>query len=241
MKLGKKAVVYDNRDFKFARYLTQRVPPQFGHEQNIGAWGMLANDRVGCCVFSGAAHEHMVWGTEGFAPTPFSDASVLSDYSAVTGYDPADPSTDQGTLVRDAMKYRRATGLLDAAGQRHQIAAYVALEPGNLDELRQALYLFGVVGVGIEFPGSAMDQFDAGQPWAVTPGSRVEGGHYVPLVAYRGNFVCVTWGKLQEVTESFLARYCDEAWAMLSPEMLLDGKSPEGFDVEALRSDLNAL
>ena len=47
---------------------------------------------------------------------PFSDFSVLSDYSAVTGFDPADPATDQGTDVQDAATYRRVTGLLDANG-----------------------------------------------------------------------------------------------------------------------------
>ena len=197
----------------------------------------------GDCVFAGAAHEHQIFGTEGFAPADFSDESVLRSYGEVTGYDPADPSSDQGTDVRDAMKYRRATGLLDAAGNRHTIAAYLSLEPGNLDHVLDAAWIFGAVGIGIEFPQSAMDQFNAGQPWSVVPGARVEGGHYVPIVAKRGeNLVCVTWGKLQEITPRFYSKYCDEAWVMLCPEILDgSGHSPEGFDLLQLQSDLNAL
>ncbi len=246
MKLGKKPATHDPRDLKLMQYVVRHAlptrPEEFGHERNIGVWSMFANDQVGDCVFAGAAHEHMVWTTEGFNPTPFSEESVLSDYSAVTGYVPGDPSTDQGTLVRDAMKYRRSTGLLDAAGARHTIAAYLAVAPANAEQMLNAMWLFGAIGVGIEFPDTAMDQFDRGQPWTVTPGAKVEGGHYVPLVAYRGGmFVCVTWGKLQLIAPSFLARYCDEAWAMLSTEVLRDGKSPEGFDLATLQSDLTRL
>jgi hypothetical protein len=43
------------------------------------------------------------------------------------------------------------------------------------------------------------------------------------------------------MTVQFYAKYCDEAWAILSPEMLDAGKSPEGFDLIQLQSDLNAL
>jgi hypothetical protein len=243
-KTGKRPASYDRRDLTLARYLAlPSRPDEFGHERSIGVFPMFANDVVGDCVFAGAAHEHQVWGTEGFSPADFSDASVLKSYSEVTGYVPGDESTDQGTDVRDAMKYRRATGLLDAAGNRHKLAAFLSLEPGNVDHLLDAAWLFGAVGVGIEFPNSAMDQFNAGQPWSVVPGASIEGGHYVPIVGYRrGMFVAVTWGKLQLITPRFFSRYCDEAWCMLCPEILDgSGHSPEGFDLLALQQDLNAL
>jgi hypothetical protein len=143
--------------------------------------------------------------------------------------------------VRDALNYRRKTGLIDAAGNRHKIGAFLALEPGNVDHLLEALYLFGIVGIGIQFPDSAMDQFNAGKPWSVVAGARIEGGHYVPLVAKRSNLECVTWGRIQPMTSQFYAKYCDEAWAILSPEMLKGGKSPEGFDLAQLQTDLNAV
>jgi hypothetical protein len=63
----------------------------------------------------------------------------------------------------------------------------------------------------------------------------------VPLVAKRANFECVTWGRTQPMTAQFYTKYCDEAWAILSLEMLKTGKSPEGFDLAQLQTDLNAL
>jgi hypothetical protein len=263
-KLGKKPATYDSRDFLFAQYRTSEPlpshPKHFGHEKLVAAkaWQMLGNGPdntvapgfvgAGDCVFAGGDHETMLWTLEGGPAATFTGANAIGDYSAVTGYDPnapLDPNgenpTDQGTNVRDALKYRQKTGLLDAKGTRHTIGAYVALELGNMDELLEALYLFGVVGIGFAFPASAMDQFQHGKSWSVVPGSRVEGGHYVPLVAYRQTLECVTWGRIQKMTIEFYKKYCDEAWAILSPEMLNSGTSPEGFNLAQLQKDLQAL
>lgn len=248
MKLGKKPFVPDPRDLKFSKYRMRLVEPElppvpegpFGHEELVPAWGMLANDSVGCCVFAGAAHETMLWTREGQQPADFTDATVLADYSAVTGYDPSDPSTDAGTDVREALKYRRNVGILDAQGNRHKIGAFVGLDVGNVDHVLEALYLFGAVALGIQIPDTAMEEFKNGRPWDL-PGGSIEGGHYVPLVARRENLVVVTWAKLQQMTAAFYAQFSDEAWGILSEEMLVGGRSPEGFDLEALKADLVAV
>jgi hypothetical protein len=241
-KLGKRPARYDRRDLLMSRYLDMAklppIPDQFGHEALISSWPMLGNDSVGDCVWAGAAHETQLWTAAGDPATAqFNDACVLSDYSVVTGYNTAEPSSDQGTDMHDAAKYRRQTGILDASGKRHKIGAYLWLEPGNVDHIMASVYLFGVVGLGIEFPDSAMDQFDNGQPWSPVGGSRVQGGHYVPIVAQRKDPVCVTWGQLQPLTKQFISKYCDEAVAMISADYLIAGKSPEGFDVAQLVTD----
>lgn len=248
LKLGKRPATYDRRDLLFAAYrapgaLLPPRPRTFGHEAVVPAkrWGMLGNDRVGDCVFAGAAHETMLWTGETGRATAFTDVGVVSDYSAVTGYTPADPSSDQGTDVRAALTYRRKTGVLDAHGTRHKIGAFVALEPGNRTALLDALYLFGAVGIGIQFPSSAMDQFNAGKLWSVVHGAHLDGGHYIPLVARRTHLECVTWGQIQGMTDAFYAKYCDEAWAIVSPDMLVAGKTLEGFDLAQLTADLTAL
>lgn len=246
-KLGKQRATYDKRDLQFAAYrgvgTLPPAPRTFGHETTIApkGWGMLGNDSVGDCVFAGAAHETMLWTAERGTPAQFDEAHVISDYSAVTGYNPNDPSSDQGTDVRAALSYRRKTGILDARGSRHKIGAFLALEPGNHVHLYEALYLFGAVGIGIEVPTSAMDQFDGGKVWSVVHGANIEGGHYIPLVARRTHLECVTWGQVQGMTDAFYAKYCDEAWAILSTEMLVGGKTLEGFDLAQLHADLKAV
>lgn len=242
LSLGKRKPTHDNRDLLFENYVTgtlPTIPAHFGHESLISDWGMLGNDELGCCVESGAAHETMLWNKEAGKDISFSKGSVLHDYAAITGFNPNTGVGDNGTNVRDALKYRAKTGILDASGVRHKIGAYIALEPGNLQHLYAAMYIFGAVGIGIEFPGSAMDQFNQGKPWSVVHGAQIEGGHYIPLIARRTRLVVVTWGKVQQMTTGFYTKYCDESWAILSTEFLTNGRSPEGFDLTALKADLN--
>jgi hypothetical protein len=247
LKLGLKPRREGSIKLKFSQYVLAAAlptpPATFGHETLIPAvgWGMLGNDQYGDCVWAGAGHETMLWNKEAGRSVIIMPDNALSDYSAVTGFDKSDPSTDQGTDMDDAAKYRRTTGIVDASGNRHKVGAYLDLEPGNLDELFQAAYLFGAVGIGIEVPSSAMDQFNAGQPWDVVAGSTIEGGHYVPFVAKRDNLEVVTWGRTQQMTVKFFEKYCDQAIVYLSEEMLVDGKSLEGFDLASLKADLAAV
>ena len=87
--------------------------------------------------------------------------------------------------------------------------AYLALAAGNADQLALAMYLFGVAGIGIKFPNTAMDQFNAGNVWDVTKNAKIEGGHYIPGVGRdaKGNIVIVTWGKIQLMTPRFYTKY----------------------------------
>jgi hypothetical protein len=243
--LGKKPFVRDPRDLKFKAFRRPRElparPKRFGNETVVTDWGVLGNNDCGDCVWAGAAHEHMLFCGVSGTKAEFKADDVIADYSAVTGYKVGDDATDNGTIVRDALKYRVDTGIKDANGTRHKIGAFVRLEPGNTDYLFEALWLFDVVGIGIEFPDSAFDQFDAGEPWRTVKGASIDGGHYIPLVARRNRLVCVTWGKLQEMTLAFYKKYCDEAWAFISEDDLKDGKSIEGFDLEQLKQHLDTI
>lgn len=245
MRLGKQPPVHDPRTLTLEQYATSTIaaPPASDTDnlKRFTDWHMLGNDTVGDCVWAGAAHETMMWNKERSLAVAFSSASVLSDYSAVTGFNPKKPNTDQGTDMGDAAAYRRKTGILDAAGLRHTVAGYLAITPGDLTELYIAVYLFGAVGIGIEFPSSAMDQFNAGKPWDVVSHATIEGGHYVPLVAKRTNLVCVTWARTQQMTTKFFGKYNDESVAYVSYEALANNKSPEGFNAAQLLADLQAL
>jgi hypothetical protein len=245
-KLGKTAARPGAVSMKLSAYLSKAqlpVPPaNFGHYDLISKFGMLGNDNYGDCVWAGAGHETMMWCKEADCTVAFNDKGALSDYSAVTGFNRNDPSTDQGTDMQVAASYRRKTGVIDAKGKRHKVVAYLAIAKGNLEQHMAAAYLFGAVGIGIKFPKSAMDQFNAGKPWDVVTGAKLDGGHYIPLVGRRnGNLLVVTWGKVQEMTPKFFAKYNDESIVYLTEEDLKDHLTPEGFNVKQLRADLAAL
>ena len=65
------------------------------------------------------------------------------------------------------------------------------------------------------------------------------GGHAVDVVRYgAAGLTIVTWGSLKEMTWSFWDRYCDEAYCILSRDFLDGDRAPNGFDLGALRADL---
>jgi hypothetical protein len=184
------------------------------------AWPMYGNDSWGDCVWAETGHaiNQLTFYATGVEVEP-TERDILTGYSAVTGFDPnAGPPgnnpTDQGTYIQDAMAYWRKTGI---AG--HKIVAYAALDVANLNEVRQAIALFGSISIGLNFPGSAMDQFNAGQPWDVVRGATVEGGHCVLAGAYDKDGVgVVTWGAETRMTWAFWKKYVDEAWVVLDAD-----------------------
>jgi hypothetical protein len=246
-KLGKLPARKDSVTFKLVSYLNMGQAPQAPTSVSAKkwypkAWDMLGNDQFGDCVWAGAAHETMLWNDEAKRIVTFTDNAVLSDYSAVTGFNVNDPNSDQGTDMQVAASYRRKTGIVDSQNNRHKVAAYLALTPKNVAQLKQAIYLFGAVGVGIEFPDSAMTQFDQNKPWSVVKGASIEGGHYIAAVGYTKEYVyVVTWGKVIRMTWAFFEKYNDESVVYLSEEMLTNGLTPTGFNEAQLQADLKAL
>lgn len=247
MKFGLNPAPSEAFTLKLSNYLDlnalPKIPGSFGHENILTDYGMLANDQYGDCVLAGACHETMIWNAAAGHPVPqFTDETALSDYSAITGFTPSDPNTDRGTDMATAAQYRKDTGIVDASGTRHKVAAYLEIEPGNLHELAASAYLFGAVGIGIEVTDVAMQQFQNGQPWSFRRGGNVMGGHYVPIVAKRqGYYVVVTWGKLQKMTWAFYVQHGMRAIAYVSEEYLNNGVSPEGLDKAALLRDLGRM
>ena len=260
LKLGKKPPTPDHRDITFkavtAGLPLPSPPSRFGHGLAFKDWQMLGNgpdetvasgfEGCGDCVFAGADHEHMLatkLGTWGKHPASFTGASTVSDYSAVTGYVLGDDSTDQGTEVREALKYRRSTGVIDANGVRHKIGAYVSINPTDWHELMQAVYIFSAVGIGFEFPDSAWQQFDDHLPWDVVDGASIEGGHYVPVFGRNSTSTggCVSWARRQGFTRDFYEAYNDESWAIVFPEEIRNGMTERGFTLEQLNAALAEL
>jgi intein/homing endonuclease len=154
-------------------------PKSFGHVTSMpnGNWFMLGNDQKSNCTIAGGNHEHMLWTMAGGVPRArFTTRDSYSDYFALTGGD------DSGLDMQTVCSYRQKIGLLDATGVRHKIDAYADLNPGDLDQLALAAWLFGAAGVGVSCPSSMQDQFENGEPWSVVAGDTIKGGHYIPCL-----------------------------------------------------------
>lgn len=237
--LGKKAPRHDPRTLQYARYRTpaiQAAPAQAHWGNGIG-YGMLGNDRAGNCVEAGYAHGSQIMCAHAGHPWEPTTAETIGAYSAMTGYVPGDPSTDQGTDMLTACGYWKNPGL---AG--HVIDAYMAANPQNVAEVREGVAFYGGLYLGVALPVSAQAQ--VGSVWEVTSGPGAQagswGGHCVWLTGYTSELLwCCTWGTLQAMTWDWLHTYADEAFVFLSQDwMRASGFSPSGLAWGQLQADL---
>ncbi|HTX34565.1 MAG TPA: hypothetical protein VME43_06070 [Bryobacteraceae bacterium] len=250
-KLGKQPKRSDQRTFKLSKYLKiselPAAPPAVDWTKAVPHYGMLLNDQLGDCVIAGMMHLAMGWqANAGQTPAAPSDAEVIATYSAIGGYNPSDPTTDQGCNMLDALNYWRNTGI-SIGGAKSQIVAFAEVDLKNDAEVKAALWLFGGLFTGFQMPVSA----ENATTWSVPscglhgkgkPGSW--GGHCAPLAAENAScgFEAITWGGLMPTTHNFVSDYCEEAYAVLSPAWIeTSGQAPSGFDLAALQADLAAL
>lgn len=249
LKLGCRPAYHNKRTMRSALSMARALdslgsPPDASMDwtaavdaQTHGDWGMDGNDQVGDCVIADDAHFIMLrTANTGKIAIP-TTAECLEQYKVVTGWNGVigDPS-DQGTSETDDCAWLVKTGFLG-----HQANATGMIDPGNLDHLRWTIQLFGAVKFGVNLPQSAMDQFNAGQPWTVVKndGGSI-GGHDILGVTYSANgFNVVTWGKLQPVDPAWILKYADEAHALLFTDWInAQGTAPNGFNLANLLADL---
>lgn len=261
-KLGKTPFVPDSRDFKAAAFLDTAVlptpPTTFGHgtiykdgEDIHRDWDMNGNgpdDTVapgfqgaGDCVWAAAAHTTRMAAKVAGHQVTITGRESIADYSTATGYVLGDDTTDQGTDMRAAMKYRQKTGIVDAAGNRHKIGAYLSIT-GGWDQLMQAAYIFDAVEIGFNFQQAQDRQFAAGV-WDYVPGSPIVGGHAIPLFGRRtGRGGVVSWAKHLWVTPTFVSELVDEKWAIVYLDSLnAKGVNDRGLNIDTLNAALGSL
>ncbi len=210
-------------------------------------WGMLANDKLGDCVIAMMLHSiedfHLDAGTP---PPAFTDQDAISIYSAITGYSPNKPNSDQGTDESAAMHYWETSGLSTSDGVDHKIVATVAVDPSNLNECRIAIDEFVDLQIGVALPLTAQGQTEwtvvgNGKTGKSAPGSW--GGHGIPYREYDAEtFKCVTWGAELLLTAPFHRAYVQEAHVVVTQEMLdKSGVGPSGVAWDELIADIKAL
>jgi hypothetical protein len=199
--------------------------------------GMLGNDSVGDCVIAAGGHTTEVAEFYGLskAATQVTTASTLAYYSSVTGYDPNDPSTDQGTDLPTFLSYWRKHALWG-----DKLDAYVAFDPMKPDDWRAVIDYFGVAFFGAWLPATVVNALDNGRviDWNSTIDPLThDAGHGIVGVGYDATGVWVaTWGQFVHMTWAFAARYVDEAYAPLLPSWG-SGKEPNALNVTQLEAD----
>ena len=214
-----------------------------GEAQCGGNFGEMGNDRLGDCT--AAAKGHIVQSLSantGVMVTP-TDDTILSFYEKTSGYNPADPSTDQGAIMVDTEE-AFVGGFPGLPGPDD----FIPVNYADLRSVRIAIERYGWLDIGLALPrtiegqdGVWSDDLTAGADAAA--GSL--GGHDVTLEAWGdGYFDCITWGGRKRMAVEFFQAYCVEAYTgahKLWAARLPGGVSPRGDSMDALRLKLPSI
>lgn len=253
MKFGRKPAVHTVRTMRLGLVMNQALaalgaPPAISNDYVAavdavtgGDWGMDGNDTVGDCTLADCAHQVMLHTANTGSIVIPTAQDCLSAYSAWAGYDPSDPSTDQGAAETDICKHMMTDGMTGV-----KTCATAMVSPSHLDHLRWCVQLFGACRLGIMVGEDSVKDFTAHRPWTSLTTDSNAGGHDVPIVKYDGTFAyCVTWGRLHPISWDLMANpnFLQEAHVELFPRWISEatGLAPSGFDMVALMNDLDAI
>jgi hypothetical protein len=207
---------------------------------------ILGNDRLGDCTAAGACHIVDAITAAAGAPAVLTAQDAIGFYSLSTGYNPADPSTDQGGDEYTVLSTWKDKGI-DGKGA-HAIAGFVAIDPSNADFVKSVAWLFENLYFGIEL-ADAWTSTPNGGVWDVGQAPDPNDGHcVVGLGGSPAGIVVDTWGEFITITWAAIAEFCGDGaggqlFCVLTPEIIsrAQQKSPNGLDWEALVADFNAL
>jgi hypothetical protein len=241
VRLGRKALKTDSRTLKMFRYFTTELPPappSVNWTKNIENWGMMLNDTLGDCTIAGCGHAIQGWSANSYCEITVPDDVILQYYEQWCGYDPSDPSTDQGGVELDVLKNWKKHGFAS-----HKILGFADPAVTDLNEIRQSINLFGGVYIGFQVPNFLMSGDSIPEVWdIVEKDGGIDGGHCVFVLGYDDTyFYFISWGKVYKMTILFWQKYVDEAHAVFGQDWLNAQKAPNGFDIQQLTADLAAI
>lgn len=241
-KLGKLPAKIDPRTIQLKKLIPTALPPlpaSFDVDSgfaNFTDTHMFGNDQYGDCVMAGRAHMTLRFEDfeQGFV-IPITDKEVEDEYFKETG------GQDSGLIMLDSLNEWRQSGWT-AAGQIYNIYAFAQIDVSNHNELMYSVYLLRGAYTGFNVPQSAMDQFNAGQPWIVVAGSPIIGGHCVYIVGYNATGpICVTWGAKQQMEWAFWDTYFDEAYTIIDAQDPWLNPATDPLNVSVLSLELSEI
>ena len=252
VKFGRRRPIAIGPHFRLANYLRSSLPaPPASCDYSPAAASALAqmygNDILGDCVVAGGYH---IVGVEtGNAGKAFiaTEKQIESDYSAIGGYVPGDPSTDQGCDEVTAMNYWQNHGFCDGT----KSLGWLALNPSDVTEVMHAIHLFEDCVFGVELPDGWVSPFpqSSGFTWDVSGDPDPYNGHCFIGCGYSSVGVKIsTWGMLGTITWAAVAKYCaasanGQLLVLITPDQLAKGqaKAPNGVAWTDLIADFDSM
>jgi hypothetical protein len=217
-------------------------PPVLDRSNIVFTPWLDRNDQIGDCTAVGIANAARAMATlDGFGVSIPTDR-VVAFYSASTGYDPANPATDQGGVELDVLGYQLTNGF-DTGDQAPLVGAFATFDPRDRVTFANVMAKFGTAYLGVNLASADLDTsavWDTATPGDQTPGSW--GGHCLLAWDYTGlgdtdTVRLATWGTLQPCTWRWLAARCEEAHVLIWRQLMkANALNFAGLDYDGLRA-----
>lgn len=253
IKLGRKPRKFNPRVPHLSSFVSKMrslapAPPSDwteGMPENLGA---MLNNSLGDCTCAGMFHGIQVWTNNNPLMFTTPDSNVLSVYEGACGYNPDDPSTDQGGVEQDVLAYWLNQGIPLLNLGVNNLSAFYEVDPRNLNDVRWTINDCGFSYIGIDVPNYLMQNIEAGKTvWdapSVGDDTTIEGGHCIILPAslVTGNFKLISWGTIYEMTPGFFSQFCDEAYGLVDLTWITaKGTTPGGLTLTQLEAQMQGL
>lgn len=242
IQLGKLPKKDDPRNFKSRGLYRVKVPiPEaYDFERRFnGTMTLLDQNNYNACTVYAAASCQMRFEFQAQKKMIlFSNECLMHMYHKV------EQGNDGGAYMLDVLKLWRREGIpCYQKDDLYRINAFLELERTE-DDLKRAIYTFGVVYTGIAITSGMLALVESGEPIMNLPSNDpVQGGHAIAVDGYDANgFTLVhTWAvpqRRQWIEKGLFIRYCDEAYSMVDELPEIAAKS---LKLKKLRLMLEAL
>jgi hypothetical protein len=253
-KLGRLHRTFDARVPHMSALLAGQTPPPAPTSVNyttgmLPNLGMMLNDTLGDCTCAAVYHAIQVWTFNANPPmVTETDGDVEKLYILACGYNPRTPGEGPGGNEQHVLTYLLRSGAPTGptGATRQKIAAFVEVDPRNINDVKQTISDCGVAYIGFNVP-----QFIVPQPPAVPPAvwdvqstdTQIVGGHAVVLAGYNADGAkVISWGQYYTMTWAFFSTYVDEVYAIANADWIsAKGTSPGGLSLAELEVQMQAL
>jgi hypothetical protein len=210
--------------------------------------GMMLNDSLGDCTCAAVYHAMQVWsfnasGTMDTQP----DFNVEKLYVLACGYNPRIPGEGPGGNEQHVLTYllKKGAPIGPKGAHRNKIAAFVEVDPRNVDDVKRTINDCGLAYIGFNVPQSLNPAVAMPPPvWTYDPlKAKPIGGHAVVLAGYDNQGVkVISWGQYYTMTWEFFAHFVDEVYAIADAEWIeKNGSTPGGLTLAELEIQMEAL
>jgi hypothetical protein len=237
---------------KLSNYMAKSIPdpPKVGNYITAASAPvvnqMYLNNQLGDCVIAAMCKVvGVMQANAGQKPTIFTNQQVINLYSAIGGYVPGNPATDNGCDEVTALNYWLNTGCPAGA---NKLTAWMAVNPQDQQEYKTALWLFENLYFGIECPDAYVNVQGNGFVWGPGQPDPAD-GHAVPGFGWTPKGIKIaTWGLWgtfldRAINEIVSTPYGGELYCVLSKTSINKAtqKCPVGLDWSQMIADYDSL